>query len=110
MTALPADALPQLGRAPGKPAKHHTDDPRKEFRFGTAVIVAFFGVFGGWAALAPLDAAVVAPGVVVVSGSRQTVQHPDGGVVRKLAVREGDRVEQAQVLLALATTDLAASE
>jgi HlyD family secretion protein len=112
MTEVPAGAagLPLPLQGPAKPAKHHTDDPRREIRFGVAVIVAFFGVFGGWAAFAPLDAAVVAPGVVVVSGSRQTVQHPDGGVVRSLAVREGDRVEKGQVLLELATNDLAAAE
>jgi HlyD family secretion protein len=90
--------------------RHVTDDARREIRVGLVVLVGFFGVFGGWAAFAPLDAAVVAPGVVVVSGSRQTVQHRDGGIVTRLAVREGDRVQKGQILLELATSEIAAQE
>ena len=86
------------------------DDAGKEIRIGLLIMAVFFGGLGGWAALAPLDAAVVAPGVVVVSGNRQTVQHQEGGIVRRLAVREDDRVEKGQVLLELATSDLAAQE
>jgi HlyD family secretion protein len=85
-------------------------DAKREVRLGMVVLVGFFGLFGGWAAMAPLDAAVVAPGVVTVAGSRQTVQHQEGGIVSRLAVREGDRVEKDQVLLELATNELAAQE
>ena len=45
------------------------------------VIIGFFVILLGWAAFAPLDAAVNAPGVIAVSGNRQSVQHRDGGVV-----------------------------
>ena len=90
--------------------RHVTDDARREIRIGLIILVGFFGLFGGWAAFAALDAAVVAPGVVVVSGSRQTVQHRDGGIVTRLAVREGDRVQKNQILLELATSELAAQE
>jgi HlyD family secretion protein len=75
------------------------DSGRKEIRAGLIAIVLFFVGFGGWAAFAPLDAAVVAPGVIVVSGNRQTVQHRDGGLVSRIAVVEGDRVQQGQVLI-----------
>ena len=40
---------------------------------GFAIVALFFGGFGAWAALAPLDSAVIASGVIVVEGSRQTV-------------------------------------
>lgn len=70
-----------------------------EIRAGLLAIGLFFLGFVGWAAVTPLDAAVVASGVVVVSGNRQTVQHRDGGVVSRLAIKEGDRVVRGQVLI-----------
>ncbi|MEZ5962066.1 MAG: HlyD family type I secretion periplasmic adaptor subunit [Hyphomonadaceae bacterium] len=86
------------------------DTGRSEIRAGVIALLVFFVGFGGWAAFAPLDAAVVAPGVVVVSGNRQTVQHRDGGVVSSLNVEEGDRVERGQVLIELGSPELVAQE
>lgn len=79
-------------------------------RAGLIAILMFFLGLGGWAALMPLDAGVVAPGLVTVSGHRQTVQHPDGGVVAGLFVHEGERVRAGDVLIDLDTRDLAATE
>jgi HlyD family secretion protein len=81
-----------------------------EIRLGLLLIILFFVGFGGWAALAPLDAAVTAPGAVVVSGNRQTVQHREGGIVSAIIVREGDRVQESQVLVELASSELRAQE
>lgn len=86
------------------------DNPWREGRFGLAVIVLFFGVFGLWAAFAPLDSGVVATGEVKVAGNRQVVQHRDGGVISRIAVREGDHVAANQVLLEIAAVELAAQE
>lgn len=86
------------------------DSGRNEIRAGLLAIFIFFVGFGGWAAFAPLDAAVVAHGVVVVSGNRQTVQHRDGGVVSALNVEEGGRVRQGQVLVELGAPELVAQE
>lgn len=86
------------------------DSGRSEIRNGIIALAVFFFGFGGWAAFAPLDAAVVAPGVVVVSGNRQTVQHRDGGIVSALHVREGDHVERGQVLIELGSPELVAQE
>ncbi len=86
------------------------DSGAKEIRSGLIALFVFFVGFGGWAAFAPLDAAVVAPGVVVVSGNRQTVQHRDGGVVSRIAVKEGDRVQRGQVLIELGSPELVAQE
>lgn len=83
---------------------------RREVRFGLAVLLAFFLVFGGWAVLARLDSAVVAPGSVVVSGNRQAVQHRDGGIVSRIHVIEGQRVAAGELLIELNRTDLAARE
>lgn len=85
-----------------------SDNAGGEIRFGVGAFVSFFVIFLGWAAVAPLDAAVVAPGVVVVAGNRQTVQHRDGGVVSRIAVQEGQRVEQGEILIELSAPELAA--
>ncbi len=86
------------------------DGPWVEGRLGLTVIALFFGVFGLWAAFAPLDAGVVASGEVKVSGNRQVVQHRDGGVVSRLAVREGDHVAANQILVELSAVELVAQE
>lgn len=85
-------------------------DPRREIRAGIGVAGGFFLLFLGWAAFVPLDAGVSAPGVIAVSGNRQTVQHKDGGMVTAIHVREGQHVTQGQVLIELAAPDLLAAE
>ena len=87
-----------------------TDAPRRELMIGGAIIVAFFVIFLGWAAFAPLDQGAFAQGSVAVSGNRQAVQHRDGGVVSALLVEEGDTVRQGQVLLRVGTGELTATE
>lgn len=91
-------------------APAQTDSPGFELRAGIAVIVAFFGLFLGWAAFAPLDAGAFAHGRVAVSGNRQAVQHREGGVVRSLRVAEGDHVAKGQVLVQLNDGELRAAE
>ena len=71
------------------------------------VLVSFIG-FGGWAALAPLSSAAVAPGAVKVESNRKTVQHLEGGIIEKLRVRDGDAVQAGQVLVRLDRTQAAA--
>lgn len=69
-----------------------------------AVMVLFLGGFAAWAALAPLESAAIAPGVLAVSGERKTVQHLEGGIVAGIAVAEGDAVAAGQTLLVLDDT------
>src|SRR3954470_214219 len=68
---------------------------------GWTAIALFFGGFGAWAAIAPLNGAVVATGVVKVEGNRKSVQHLDGGSVKELRVKEGDHVSVGDVLMVL---------
>lgn len=74
------------------------------------LIVAFatFGV-GGWAATFRLSGAVIGQGVVVVESSVKKVQHPAGGIVGELRVREGDHVNAGDVLMRLDKTQTMAN-
>ncbi|WP_142850629.1 HlyD family type I secretion periplasmic adaptor subunit [Telmatospirillum sp. J64-1] len=76
-------------------------DFRRPAMIGLAVIGIAFGGFGSWAAVAPLDSAVVAQGQLVVESKRKTVQHLEGGIVSQLLVKDGDRVKQGDVLIRL---------
>ncbi|MCJ8207154.1 HlyD family type I secretion periplasmic adaptor subunit [Pseudomonas sp. RGM2987] len=73
-------------------------------RIGYLMLLVTFGLFGGWATLAPLDSAALAPGVVTVKSYRKTVQHLEGGIVRELRVHDGDQVKAGDVLLVLDNT------
>jgi protease secretion system membrane fusion protein len=61
--------------------------------------LGFFAVFLAWALYAPIDAGVTVQGTVSVLGNRKAVQHPTGGVVEEIRVKEGAEVKQGEVLL-----------
>lgn len=86
------------------------DGPGPELMVGGGIVAVFFGLFLGWAAVFPLDAGAYAPGEIAVSGSRQAVQHREGGVVVALEVSEGDLVGRGQRLVTLAGDELRATE
>jgi HlyD family secretion protein len=62
------------------------------------------GGFGGWAALADISGAVIAPGTLVVESDVKKVQHATGGIVGELRVRNGDLVQAGDILLRLDET------
>jgi HlyD family type I secretion membrane fusion protein len=68
------------------------------------VMLAFFGGFGAWAALAPIASSAIAPGTVRVEGNRRTVQHLEGGIIEALLVKEDDTVAEGQPLIRLDRT------
>ena len=83
-------------------------DPRRMIRklnlAGVTLVVLLIGGVGGWATTTYLAGAVIAPGTVVVESSVKKVQHPTGGVVGEILVKEGDEVEAGQVVLRLDDT------
>lgn len=105
------ETLPSLNLAPPAApevaARPHT---RGTMLFGFLAIAIFSGSFAAWSALAPLSEAAIAPGMIKVEGTRRTIQHLEGGIVREILVRDGDRVRAGQVLMRLddirAGTDL----
>lgn len=106
----PPPAAPGIAAPPPIEPALVPDTPRRELAIGGVIIVVFFVVFLGWAALAPLDAGAYAQGQIAVSGNRQAVQHREGGVVSALHVAEGDTVRRGQILLQLASGELRATE
>ncbi|WP_230015411.1 MULTISPECIES: HlyD family type I secretion periplasmic adaptor subunit [Pseudomonas] len=74
---------------------------RKVRRLGLGIIGLTFGLFGTWAAVAPLDGAAYAPGVVTVQAYRKTVQHLEGGIVKEVLVHDGDIVKRDDPLIVL---------
>ena len=81
------------------------DDTRYS-RLGWWLMLGGFLGFLVWAALAPLDKGVAVSGKVMVSGHRKVVQHPSGGIVERIDVRDGDKVQAGQVLIRLKETPL----
>jgi HlyD family type I secretion membrane fusion protein len=90
---------------PGQKSAHVLPtNPRPAVLLGFVALLLAVGGFGTWAAVASIASAVIVPGVVIVDGSRKKVQHPDGGVVKHLLVRDGDRVRAGDVLIRLDET------
>lgn len=63
----------------------------------------------GWAAFTNLSGAVIASGTVVVDSSVKKVQHPSGGVVAELRVKDGDMVRAGDLLVRLDETQTRAN-
>jgi HlyD family secretion protein len=76
---------------------------------GLACAIMLVGGLGAWAAATEISGAVIASGVLKVDSSVKKVQHPTGGVVGELLVREGDTVEAGQVLVRLDETQTRAN-
>jgi len=71
---------------------------------GLAVVVVLAGGLGGWASTAQISGALIAPGAVVVDSNVKKVQHPTGGVVGEVRVRDGDLVKAGDVVVRLDDT------
>lgn len=94
--------------APSWMRRENDNAPSDSIRYvalaGWLIIATFFGGIGTWALTAPLNGAVVANAVVKVDGNRKSVQHLDGGIVKELHVREGERVLAGDLLIVLDET------
>lgn len=71
---------------------------------GVLIMAGTLMGFGVWGNMAPISGAVVASGVFVATGQNKIIQHLEGGVIREIYVREGDVVEQGQLLVELDET------
>jgi HlyD family secretion protein len=76
---------------------------------GLGLVALLFVAFGGWAASSSLSSAVIAPGRVVVDSSIKKIQHPTGGIVKEIRVKNGDRIKAGAILLRLDDTQTRAT-
>ena len=86
---------------------------RRSIRFhllaGISIAILLVGGVGGWAANTEFAGAVIAQGQLVVDSSVKKVQHPTGGVVGELRVRDGDRVHEGDIIVKLDDTQTRAN-
>ncbi len=74
-----------------------------------ALLILVVGI-GIWSVRTQLAGAIISQGVIEVQSNRQVVEHPDGGVVGEIFVRDGDQVESGELLLRLDDTFLASEK
>jgi membrane fusion protein, adhesin transport system len=97
----PKDLSPAAKSSPPIPAQTHLLPPPTRARWILRISMLCFFVLLLWAWLSEIEQISRAPGQVIASARTQTVQAPDGGVLEKLLVREGDAVKKGQVLAIL---------
>ncbi len=88
-----------------KPNSDNVNDVVKSARspilFGLFVMVFFVFFAGIWASIAPLDSAAVAIGTVVSSTQKKVINHQEGGIIKNIYVKVGDKVKKGERLIEL---------
>lgn len=97
------DAGARLSRPPLQ-LDHKLMSVRRYVILGFVTLAVLIGGLGGWAATTDLAGAVLAPGTVVVASNVKKVQHPSGGVVGQIFVKNGDHVKAGDILVRLDET------
>lgn len=80
--------------------------PRVPMIVGFSAVLLLIGGLGFWSASTEIAGAVVTSGAIEVESESQIVQHPDGGVVDQILVRNGDAVNAGEMLIRLDGTFL----
>jgi len=70
---------------------------RSGFYFGILLLIVFFI----WGMTAPISGAVITSGIIKVDFNRKKIQHLEGGIIKKINVREGSQVKKGDALLVL---------
>ena len=86
------------------PSQEVNTDARTHARLGWWIVIVGVGGFLLWASFAPLDKGVPLSGTVAVSTSRKAIQHPTGGIIEDILVKEGDVVKAGQTLVTMNDT------
>ncbi len=75
-------------------------------RIISLAIMSFMIILVLWMVFAKMEVVVAAQGRVVPSGSVKVIQSADGGVIKAIHVRNGQKVEKGEVLLELDSTSV----
>ena len=86
------------------PALDSSRSIRRHVMAGLIIVLVLGGGVGGWAGTVTLSGALIASGQVVVDSNVKKIQHPTGGIVGELRVRDGDRVKQGDIVVRLDDT------
>lgn len=109
MTAIDAGMLSSANENQGRRGSVVPDFTlRGRVILAVLFVILLLGGLGGWAVTARLSGAVIAQGTVTIDEDLKVIQHLDGGVVREIGVRAGERVAAGQVLLRLDDTQVRA--
>ena len=93
-----------------KPSLAKTSAGMRRSLLGGVVVTGFLTLgLGGWASTTEIAGAIVAPGSLVVESNVKKVQHPTGGVVGEVRVKDGDRVKAGDILVRLDDTQTRAN-
>lgn len=71
-------------------------------------LIVVAGSIGAWSLLSSIQGAIIASGLTKVEGNSKKVQHGEGGIVTRIEVKDGDRVEAGDLLIALDETEIKA--
>ncbi|HEX9179820.1 MAG TPA: HlyD family type I secretion periplasmic adaptor subunit [Burkholderiales bacterium] len=82
-------------------ARSSGDHAARLVRVGLWIVLGAVAPLAAWICFAPLSMAVVAPALVKVDLNRRPVQHLEGGIVRAVLVRDGQRVNAGDPVLML---------
>ena len=91
----PMKQLTQDSNVPGKPFKP------AHILAGFALVMLFGTSLSLWSSLAPIESAIVSPGIIQVAGYRKEIQHLEGGIVDSIHVNDGQKVSSGDVLVKL---------
>lgn len=94
-------SIAALERAPVHAMRTSQQHASRLMRAAWWIILGALVPVGLWVSLAPLSMAVVAPGFVKVDLNRRPVQHLEGGIIRAVLVRDGQRVKAGDPVLIL---------
>src|SRR4051812_34140608 len=94
-------------KSPALPPHHldTTKSMRRHIIAGFVSIAVMVGIGGGWSAMADINGAVIAPATIAVESYSKKIQHKEGGIVKEILVKDGDKVTEGQTLVVLDDTE-----